>query len=393
MNNTDSTVHMMRLAHAQFIFCLFQSFQKLPEKIVAEVTHIVLDEVHHILAHTYKRTFEQLLQNRYVLYILGMTATLLHKRDPTGAELKRLFDGNVFVSFDWTKAKACGFFPRVEYIEVLNDETVSTVSLEEMKTEQFKRDYAYAHILDRNVKKYLSGLTEKGETLGKGNFQRAARRFISRLEACNSRMKMTTAEQVRNVLSAEYVVGKFIAYQKSLLSNGHSKKKRTVMFVMSCEEANRVAQLLNKNTEMKIRAGVAHYKKEKSVAQLKKFQGGGLDVLVTVMMVNEGYDCAKIDCVVLARLTDSEIVYVQQIGRGLRRDPDDPAKSVCILDLAYNLRRRWKRLHKELPHKILIKQILSFWPVHTVHFPTEKQYRTLPAQSPQRTTLKVQYVK
>jgi superfamily II DNA or RNA helicase len=55
-----------------------------------------------------------------------------------------------------------------------------------------------------------------------------------------------------------------------------------------------------------------------------------------------------VDLVVLARVTDSEIVFAQQMGRGLRKDTSDPLKEVTLLDLALNLRRRWKRLLVEV---------------------------------------------
>lgn len=38
--------------------------------------------------------------------------------------------------------------------------------------------------------------------------------------------------------------------------------------------------------------------------------------ILTQRAVNEGFDSANVDCVVLARLTESEIVFVQQMGRG-----------------------------------------------------------------------------
>ncbi len=38
-------------------------------------------------------------------------------------------------------------------------------------------------------------------------------------------------------------------------------------------------------------------------------------VLITVAMVNEGFDSAAIDCVVMGRLTESEIMFVQQVRR------------------------------------------------------------------------------
>ena len=42
-------------------------------------------------------------------------------------------------------------------------------------------------------------------------------------------------------------------------------------------------------------------------------------VLVSVIMGSEGYDLQAVDCVVLGRITESEIVFVQQMGRGLRK--------------------------------------------------------------------------
>ena len=98
-------------------------------------------------------------------------------------------------------------------------------------------------------------------------------------------------------------------------------------------------------------------------------------VLVTVMMLNEGYDCPGVDMVVLARATDSEIVFTQQMGRGLRRDASDPDKEVTVLDLALNLRRRWKRMLGELPDAAVHAHVNAFWPVtnfvglHALHAP------------------------
>ena len=95
---------------------------------------------------------------------------------------------------------------------------------------------------------------------------------------------------------------------------------------------------------------------------LQDFESGKLNVLVNVMMVNEGYDVKDIDCLVLARQTESEIVFLQQIGRAMRKNTD---KSVTIIDLALNLRKRWKRLHNDefQNEEELKKMILEFWNV------------------------------
>jgi superfamily II DNA or RNA helicase/HKD family nuclease len=58
--------------------------------------------------------------------------------------------------------------------------------------------------------------------------------------------------------------------------------------------------------------------RERRVEQL---EGGDLDYLVTVDVFNEGVDIPTINQVVMLRQTQSSIVFVQQLGRGLRKSP------------------------------------------------------------------------
>ena len=92
------------------------------------------------------------------------------------------------------------------------------------------------------------------------------------------------------------------------------------------------------------------------------FNAGKINVIINVMMLNEGYD-TQVDCIILGRITESERVFVQQMGRGLRKDSNDPDKIVCIIDLALNLRKRWKRLTSLLSKEELKKYIIEFWDV------------------------------
>ena len=57
----------------------------------------------------------------------------------------------------------------------------------------------------------------------------------------------------------------------------------------------------------------------------------GLDMLVTVGALTEGFDCPQVSALVIARPTRSELLYTQMIGRGLRVSP---GKTSCVvLDL------------------------------------------------------------
>ncbi|MFL6145605.1 MAG: DEAD/DEAH box helicase [Labedaea sp.] len=55
-------------------------------------------------------------------------------------------------------------------------------------------------------------------------------------------------------------------------------------------------------------------------------------VLVNCMILTEGYDDPEVDCVVIARPTKSQPLYIQMAGRGLRVDPARPYEEQdCLL--------------------------------------------------------------
>lgn len=59
------------------------------------------------------------------------------------------------------------------------------------------------------------------------------------------------------------------------------------------------------------------------------FKNGELDIIVNVDIFSEGFDCPDLEFVQLARPTRSLVKYIQQVGRGLRRNGD---KRCVILD-------------------------------------------------------------
>lgn len=67
---------------------------------------------------------------------------------------------------------------------------------------------------------------------------------------------------------------------------------------------------------------------------------GRLNVLFAVDLFNEGLDVPSVDTLLLLRPTDSPTLFLQQIGRGLRRHP---GKSVCtVLDFVGQHRREFR---------------------------------------------------
>lgn len=62
---------------------------------------------------------------------------------------------------------------------------------------------------------------------------------------------------------------------------------------------------------------------------IKAFKNGDIDIIVNVDIFSEGFDCPDIEFIQLARPTKSLVKYIQQVGRGLRKNGD---KRCVILD-------------------------------------------------------------
>ncbi len=63
----------------------------------------------------------------------------------------------------------------------------------------------------------------------------------------------------------------------------------------------------------------------------RKFHNGDYEVVCNIQTLTTGVDW-KVDCLILARPTKSEMLFVQIVGRALRIDPDNPDKVALILD-------------------------------------------------------------
>ena len=72
-------------------------------------------------------------------------------------------------------------------------------------------------------------------------------------------------------------------------------------------------------------------------ALVARFAGGELQVLVTVDVVSEGFDCPGAAVAILLRPTQSEGLYLQQVGRVLRPAPGKAA--AIVLDHVGNVHR------------------------------------------------------
>lgn len=123
----------------------------------------------------------------------------------------------------------------------------------------------------------------------------------------NTNLKYLVSEE-----RVKYVVeqSKYYGYDGDVLHG--------LVFVSRKEEADEIAKLLTKNgyPSQMLSGEDSQEQREQAIEKLKN---GELTYLVTVDIFNERIDIPFINQVIMMRKTESVIVFVQQLGRGLRK--------------------------------------------------------------------------
>lgn len=101
-------------------------------------------------------------------------------------------------------------------------------------------------------------------------------------------------------------------------------------------------------------------------AALRNLAEGRVQIVFTVDLFNEGIDIPAVDTLLMLRPTESATLFIQQLGRGLRRNPD---KALCtVLDFVGQHRAEFRfdlRLRALVPgtRKQLEKQVEAGFPL------------------------------
>lgn len=227
--------------------------------------YVVVDEVHHAVAPSYRRILDRLDAG----FVLGLTATPERQDE---ADLFGLFDDHLAFRADLGRGISDGLLAPFAYFG-LRDTT------------------DFANIPWRNRRFEPEALTQAVET-----------------EARMERLWEAWA-----------------AHPGS----------RTLVFCASISHAIFAANWLAKRG---VRIEAVHSRPGSSDRDLAlaKLRGGELDALATVDLFNEGVDLPTVDRVAMLRPTESPIVFLQQLGRGLRRAPGK--ERVTVIDFVGNHR-------------------------------------------------------
>lgn len=109
-------------------------------------------------------------------------------------------------------------------------------------------------------------------------------------------------------------------------------RTRRIVFVPTVSAANDLADELELEG-LTPAVVVGTTPKEQRQLTYKALRDNTIDTIVSVGVLTEGFDLPAIDCVVMARPTQSSSLYQQCIGRGLRPSPDTGKADCLVLDI------------------------------------------------------------
>jgi len=114
------------------------------------------------------------------------------------------------------------------------------------------------------------------------------------------------------------------------------KIKRAIVYCASIDHAKRMELLLRERGYI---ARCLHSSLDwrDSEERLRKFRQGKIQILTAMNMLNEGVDVPEVDLIIFLRVTHSRIIFLQQLGRGLRLSKNK--EKVIVLDFVADIKR------------------------------------------------------
>lgn len=122
------------------------------------------------------------------------------------------------------------------------------------------------------------------------------------------------------------------AIARAWLERGEDRP--TIAFAVSVDHAYALAGAINRLAGRKVAAAVdGDTSDEERDRAVEALRAGGLKILVNCQLFIEGFDAPNVACLLLARPTKSQALYVQMLGRGLRPAPWTWKEDCLVLDV------------------------------------------------------------
>lgn len=119
-----------------------------------------------------------------------------------------------------------------------------------------------------------------------------------------------------------------VSVLKDYFMEGEAGRRQGVIFCVNVAHANEMARLLN---QANISASGYTGQTKNPEVVMEDFKKKKIRFLCACNMISEGWDYPELGILVMARPTLSKVLYLQQIGRGLRKT--DIKKNVIVIDV------------------------------------------------------------
>ncbi|MGE0547601.1 MAG: DEAD/DEAH box helicase [Kofleriaceae bacterium] len=291
----------------------------------------------------------------------GRVLVLAHRTELLDQAARKLLDVGVYASIDQGTRKGS----QLADVVVGSVQTLRGKRLERYAPDTFRRivvDEAhhslaksYRSILDYFPTAQVLGVTataDRGDGAGLGKvYESVAFRYDMRTAIAEKHLAPLRAKRIfvedLDLSDVERRHGDFAVEDLSARLNDEKAlhgvvgallretgTRKTLVFGVDVAHAHALAELLNRNRPGCAMAIDGSAKPEERKAVLALFERGAFQYLCNCALFTEGFDEPSIECVALARPTQSRALYTQMLGRGTRKHP---GKTEClVLDFVGN---------------------------------------------------------
>lgn len=304
-----------------FMICGIQKLQSIKnlnkslfEAILRDVRLIVYDEAHKASADETRALIEQLMNRKGDLEdrsLMGLSAT-------PGRTTVDSFDNNILVSMFGNKI--IGIDTRLmNAVNLSAQEAANT----EAETDVIK------YFQDRGV---LSKIKKEELTYPE-----------SLTEVELEKIKVITYDQGYEDFSKKALetIGKNRNRNRVILNRIKElnyERKPTIVFACSVKHAQLLSAMLSlENIENAVVIGNMPASERKEAIERFKDRTDNLNILINYEVLTTGFDATNIECVFIARPTQSVVLYSQMLGRGLRGPQMGGNEECLLIDVKDNL--------------------------------------------------------
>ncbi len=295
------------------------SFQSLNEKSISKIRKsnvglIIIDEAHMCVADKWNKKIKELIDKTTGTRILGLTATPIREGVVGTNKLIDFFGRGNIIPLRFNSDKLL--------IDYLIDEGIMAKP-------------KYDPIVYKNEE---IGLNEKEVKKIEKEFSEFPKKIIEKISRDGNRNIIIT-DKLREVLG------------------DHEDTNQILFFGNSIEHSKMISIWLLKNGYSSFHLDGDSDGRSRDAA-IKAFRYGKIRVLCNYGVLSMGFDAPKVDCLFITRVTTSEVLHSQMIGRGLRGTKLGGTSSCKIIEMEDNIKNFSEK------HKISFENYISSWGDH-----------------------------